>query len=57
MNSYFIQRDGRRLYGTEKTGQQKYGVDFVLNGSKHHWQSLHQICRAPSMPHHLKGAP
>jgi hypothetical protein len=23
----------------------------------HHWQSLHQIYRAASMPHHLKGAP
>jgi hypothetical protein len=34
MNSYFIQRDGGRLYDTAKTGQQKYGVEFVLNQSK-----------------------
>jgi hypothetical protein len=34
MNSYFIQRDGGRLYSTTKTGQQEYGVEFVLNGSK-----------------------
>jgi hypothetical protein len=34
MNSNFIQRDGGRLYGTTKTGQQEYGVEFFLNGSK-----------------------
>jgi hypothetical protein len=34
MNSNFIQRDGGRLYGIAKMGQQEYGVEFVLNGSK-----------------------
>jgi hypothetical protein len=34
MNSYFIQRDGGRLYNKAKTGQQEYGAEFVLNGSK-----------------------
>jgi hypothetical protein len=29
-----IQRDGGRLYDTTKMGQQEYGVEFVLNGSK-----------------------
>jgi hypothetical protein len=33
-NSYFIQRDGGRLYDTAKTGQQEFGAEFVLNGSK-----------------------
>jgi hypothetical protein len=34
MNSNFIQGDGGRLYITAKMGQQKYGAEFVLNGSK-----------------------
>jgi hypothetical protein len=34
MNSNFIQRDGGRLYGTTETGQQEYGAEFVLIGSK-----------------------
>jgi hypothetical protein len=34
MNSYFIQKDDVSLYGTLKIGQQEYGVEFVLNGSK-----------------------
>jgi hypothetical protein len=34
MNSNFIQRDYGRLYGTSKMGQQEYGVEFVLDGSK-----------------------
>jgi hypothetical protein len=34
MNSYFIQREGGKLYGTIKTGQQEYGAEFILNGSK-----------------------
>jgi hypothetical protein len=34
MNSNFIQRDDGRLYDTAKTGQQEYGAEFVLNGSK-----------------------
>jgi hypothetical protein len=34
MNSNLIQRDGGRLYDTVKTGQQEYGVELVLNGSK-----------------------
>jgi hypothetical protein len=34
MNSNFIQRDGGRLYGTVKMGQQEYGGEIVLNGSK-----------------------
>jgi hypothetical protein len=33
VNSNFIQRDGGRLYGTTKTGQQEYGAELVLNGS------------------------
>jgi hypothetical protein len=31
MNSYVIQRDGGRLYGTAKTDQQEYDAEFVLN--------------------------
>jgi hypothetical protein len=34
MNTNFIQRDGGRLYDTAKTGQQEYGAELVLNGSK-----------------------
>jgi hypothetical protein len=34
MKSYFMQREGDRLYGTIKTSQQEYGAEFVLNGSK-----------------------
>jgi hypothetical protein len=34
INSYFIQRDGGRLNDTVNTGQQEYGAEFVLNGSK-----------------------
>jgi hypothetical protein len=34
MNSYFIQKEGGRLYVTTKIGHQQYGVEFVLNGSK-----------------------
>jgi hypothetical protein len=34
MNSNFKQRDGGRLYGTAKMGQQEYAVELVLNGSK-----------------------
>jgi hypothetical protein len=34
MNSYFIQKEGGRLYVTAKIGHQEYGVEFVLNGSK-----------------------
>jgi hypothetical protein len=33
MNSNFKQRDGGRLYGIAKMGQQEFGVEFVLNGS------------------------
>jgi hypothetical protein len=34
MNSNFIQRHCGWLYGTSKMGQQKYGAEFILNGSK-----------------------
>jgi hypothetical protein len=34
MNSNFIQIDGGRLYDTAKMGQQEYGAELVLNGSK-----------------------
>jgi hypothetical protein len=34
INSYFIQRDGGRFYGTTKMGHQEYGAEFVLIGSK-----------------------
>jgi hypothetical protein len=34
MNSYFIQKEGGRLYVTTKIGHQQYGVEFVLHGSK-----------------------
>jgi hypothetical protein len=34
MNSYFMQREGGRLYGIAKMGQQEYGEVFVLNGEK-----------------------
>jgi hypothetical protein len=29
-----MQIEGGRLYGIQKTGQQEYGVAFVLNGEK-----------------------
>jgi hypothetical protein len=34
MTSYFMQREGGRLYGKTKTCQQEYGAEFVPNGSK-----------------------
>jgi hypothetical protein len=34
MNSNFIQRDDGKLYDTTKMGQQEYGAEFVLDGSK-----------------------
>jgi hypothetical protein len=34
INSNFIQRDGGRLYDTTKMGQQEYGAELVLHGSK-----------------------
>jgi hypothetical protein len=34
MNSNFVQRFGGRLYDTVKMGQQEYGAEFILNGSK-----------------------
>jgi hypothetical protein len=34
MNSYFMQREGGRLFGIAKTSQQEYGVTFVLNDEK-----------------------
>jgi hypothetical protein len=34
MNSYFIQRDGGRLYDTTNMGHQEYGPKSALNGSK-----------------------
>jgi hypothetical protein len=46
MNSYFIQRDGGRLYGTTKMSQQKYGVEFVPNESKSYVTNLKQIFHA-----------
>jgi hypothetical protein len=66
MNSNLIQRDGGRLYDTVKMGQQEYGAEFVLNGSKPSVTNLKRTFLAsltkfasnlPSMPHRLKGAP
>jgi hypothetical protein len=34
MNSNFIQRYGGRLYDIAKMGQEEYGAELVLNGSK-----------------------
>jgi hypothetical protein len=34
MNSYFIQREGGRLYEIANMNQQEYGATFVLNGEK-----------------------
>jgi hypothetical protein len=34
MNSNFIQRDNGSLYDTTKMGQQEYGAELILNGSK-----------------------
>jgi hypothetical protein len=31
MNSYFMQREGGRLYRIAKTDQQEYGAEFVSN--------------------------
>jgi hypothetical protein len=42
MNSNFIQRDCGRMYNTAKMGQQEYGVEFVLNGSKPYVVNLKQ---------------
>jgi hypothetical protein len=42
MNSNFIQRDGGRFHGTTKMGQQEYGAEFVLNGSKSSVANLKQ---------------
>jgi hypothetical protein len=44
INSNFIQRDDGMLYDTAKMGQQEYGVEFILNGSKSSVTNPKQTC-------------
>jgi hypothetical protein len=69
INSYFIQTEGRRLYGIVNIGQQEYDATFSLKGVKlfvtnlkrtfltHPWQNQRQNYLEPFKLHHEMGAP
>jgi hypothetical protein len=68
INSYFIQREGGRLYGITNTSQHEYDDAIWPKGVKPSvarpiqtvlcsTTSLDQTCREPSKHPHLKGAP